>query len=289
MPYRYPLLVGLCLLILLIRAHAEPLLSDEAVTITEVDLQAALALLPETQRQATLAESDELLTFIGELYRNRRIEQEAARRALADEPAVARQLQEARLRVLYNALLRHNRDEQPLPDFTALARERYLANQADYREPERRKIAQLFIAADLEDREASRRRAETLLTELREGAEFAAVAQAHSEGAFAEDGGVIDEWLTLRPGNPVLVGVFELPEIGASSDVLETEAGYHIVQLIDIDPARVRPFEEVENAITERLRSAYRDQLDQQFFHSLYPSPEALINHERIEALTSGD
>lgn len=72
--------------------------------------------------------------------------------------------------------------------------------------------------------------AQRLLSELRSGASFEALAQQHSESSNAANGGFIP---ALRPGmtDPAFERVVFALEQGAISDVITTASGYHIVLL----------------------------------------------------------
>ena len=46
------------------------------------------------------------------------------------------------------------------------------------------------------------------------------------------------------------------------SDLVTTEYGYHIIQVEEKEPARVKPFDEVKDSIAEQLEEAGRERQD---------------------------
>ena len=102
--------------------------------------------------------------------------------------------------------------------------------------------------------EAARKHAEQLVKRLREGADFAELARAESDGATAAQGG---EWPWTPPGSYIVDAVdealFSLP-VGQVSDPIPGPEGYHIVLVEDRRDGGTRPFEEVQDEIRERIR-----------------------------------
>lgn len=68
-----------------------------------------------------------------------------------------------------------------------------------------------------------------LKTQLNGGGEFAALAQQHSDCPSGQQGGDLGEF-----GRGMMVGAFEDTafgmEVGVTSDVVETDFGYHLIQ-----------------------------------------------------------
>jgi parvulin-like peptidyl-prolyl isomerase len=79
------------------------------------------------------------------------------------------------------------------------------------------------------------------------------VAKAHSHGFSAADGGVND-WTTqgsLR-STALDATIFALP-VGALSQIVEDEDGFHIVRVIEREEHHHVPFNEVQAEIKQRL------------------------------------
>ncbi len=106
-----------------------------------------------------------------------------------------------------------------------------------------------------DEREAEiRTQAEALLQQLRDGADFAELAQAHSEDtATAEKGGDLGTFPQGQMVAPFDEAVFAL-DVGALSEPVRTTFGFHIIRLDDKIEAGTKSLEEVKEEIENTLR-----------------------------------
>ena len=105
------------------------------------------------------------------------------------------------------------------------------------------------------DKDAVRKRAEALLAQVRaKPASFAEVAKAQSQDTgSAVNGGDLDFFGRGAMVKPFEDAVFSLAK-GAISDLVETEFGFHIIQLTDIKAPPVRSFESMRPEIEAELK-----------------------------------
>lgn len=105
------------------------------------------------------------------------------------------------------------------------------------------------------DKDAVRKRAEELLAQVRaKPASFADVAKAQSQDASsAVNGGDLDFFGRGAMVKPFEDVVFSLSK-DAISDLVETEFGFHIIQLTDIKAPPVRSFESMRPEIEAELK-----------------------------------
>ncbi len=95
-------------------------------------------------------------------------------------------------------------------------------------------------------------RAEAIRAELLAGAAFAAMAQEKSEGPSAPTGGDLGTFGRGQMVAPFEEAAFSL-EPGAISEVVETQFGYHIIQVTEKIDAEVAPLEDVAISIEQYL------------------------------------
>ncbi len=92
--------------------------------------------------------------------------------------------------------------------------------------------------------------------ELLEGAEFSEVARRYSEDKFARNGGYIG--YVTEPSSALFdINVKKLAE-GEFSSPIALSNGYMIIKLESFIPRQVKPFEDVQDALLERMRIEYR-------------------------------
>ena len=133
----------------------------------------------------------------------------------------------------------------------------YDQNKAQYVEPEKRRVAHILVD-NSEDDDAAKAKAEDLLAQLQQGADFAALAESSSDDIVsAEMGGDLD-WIERDMMDPAFEdAAFALANKGDYSDVVQSEFGYHIIQLTDIQSEQVKAYDAVKADLrTELERTA---------------------------------
>jgi parvulin-like peptidyl-prolyl isomerase len=149
----------------------------------------------------------------------------------------------------------------------------YRAHQDEFSVPARARWEHLEVRFDkFPSKEDAYRELAQMGNEVLRGAPFAAVAQRRSQGIDAEKGGVND-WTnkeSLR-SNALDEAVFSLP-LNSMSRIIEDEDAFHIVRVIERQPAGMMPFVEAQVKIKEQIRkqrlqdqmTAYLDRLREQ-------------------------
>ncbi|MCH2277893.1 MAG: peptidyl-prolyl cis-trans isomerase [Vicinamibacterales bacterium] len=130
----------------------------------------------------------------------------------------------------------------------------YTDNQSQYSTPEQVRASHILFETEGEDEEQVRTRAEAVLADARAGADFATLAEAHSEDAgSASLGGDLDYFSRGRMVPEFESAAFSM-EPGAISDLVQTEYGFHIILATDKREASTRPLDEVREQIAEQLQ-----------------------------------
>jgi parvulin-like peptidyl-prolyl isomerase len=139
----------------------------------------------------------------------------------------------------------------------------YRAHPLEFTEPGRAQVRHILIAFRASDgppaREAARKKALTARKRILSGEDFGAVAKAMSDdpttaGKGGELGDVTRGTVVKEFGD----AAFTLP-IGQLSDPVETQYGFHIMEVESRKPQRLRPLEECEKEIRGVLATAYAD------------------------------
>ncbi|MBW2609131.1 MAG: SurA N-terminal domain-containing protein [Deltaproteobacteria bacterium] len=105
------------------------------------------------------------------------------------------------------------------------------------------------------------KKGEDILTRLRKGEDFGKLAREFSEGPGADEGGDLGRFETDQL-DPVLRKALKgIPEGGVSSPIIRGN-GIQIIKLVNREVYRVRPFEEVRDAINEIL---YKEEVEKRY------------------------
>lgn len=135
----------------------------------------------------------------------------------------------------------------------------YKENAATLGSKEERRASHILIKAGKDtpaaEREKAKARATELLEQVRKApATFADVAKKNSQDGSAAQGGDLNFFGRNDMVKPFEDAAFGLKK-GDISDVVETDFGYHIIQVTDIKPSRVPPFEEMRPSIEKDLKA----------------------------------
>ncbi|MGM0445986.1 MAG: peptidyl-prolyl cis-trans isomerase [Bacillota bacterium] len=150
------------------------------------------------------------------------------------------------------------------------AKSYYENNKEEFEQPKRVDISHILV----EDAET----AEELKTKIENGEDFATVAennsideQSASKGGrlgFIEKGQVIPEFEEAA---------FDL-KVGEISDVIQTQNGYHILTVNDVEEASQKSFEEVRDQIEETLTNQKSQEKYQEYVQNLRDEANVEIN-----------
>lgn len=183
------------------------------------------------------------------------LSQEAIKQRLDQEPEVQSQLRLRTKDVLARSLVQKYIAERV--DVTNEAiRKYYDGTKDDYKASEQITASHILVRTEGE--------AQTVLKEIKQGKDFAAIAKARSMDSSASEGGSLG---TFARGE--MIPAFEEAafglKVGEVSSPVHTEFGYHIIKVTNRIAAHTKPLEkvrdEVREAMIEKAVDAYIDEL----------------------------
>jgi len=141
----------------------------------------------------------------------------------------------------------------------------YTANIERFETPEQVKASHILIKPDMTDpnvdpNEAKAKalpKAQDLLKQIEEGADFATLAKANSDCLSKAIGGDLGYFGRGRWEAPFEKVAFEL-KVNEVSDVVKTQLGYHIIKVTDHKEASRKTFEQARDEIIKRLEQRKR-------------------------------
>jgi peptidyl-prolyl cis-trans isomerase D len=158
----------------------------------------------------------------------------------------------------------------------------YEENQASYQTPARYKVAHIYLNNALDKDGALTKNAQAKVGEIQKALKtqsFSSVAAKYSDDLLAKDGEM--PWLTAGlMDNNLLNTVTNLKKNQVASEPVMTNGGVEIIKLVDIDPSKLTPFDDVKNSIQTHLISEQAQQKFQQKAEQLadlsYQNPDSL-------------
>jgi peptidyl-prolyl cis-trans isomerase C len=139
----------------------------------------------------------------------------------------------------------------------------YKNNPDQFKQPEQVRASHILITvpegADAAVKAQAKTKAEQVLKDVKAGKDFAALAREHSQdpGSAVNGGdlGFFQQGQMVGPFNDV---AFSLKP-GATSGLVETQFGFHIIRVVAKQPARTVPLEEVRTRLEQYLQNQNRE------------------------------
>ena len=136
-------------------------------------------------------------------------------------------------------------------------------------QPEAMRASHILLKADTPETKAvAKTKADDLLTQIKGGADFAALAKQHSNDGSAPNGGDLGFFPRGQMVKAFEEAAFALKP-GEVSPIVETEFGYHIIKGAEHRDARTVPLAEVSDRIAQALRQQKQQALAQEYVQSL--------------------
>jgi len=140
----------------------------------------------------------------------------------------------------------------------------YQENAASFTEEAQRRISHILIEFNDGNDEAAKTQAQTVLTRIEQGEDFAVLAKEVSNDTFSGENGGDLEW--LEPG--VMEESFDeaalaLLNVGDISQLVKTSFGYHVLKLTDYKEEVVKALVDVQAELRSKLSN---DQAQEKFF-----------------------
>lgn len=142
-----------------------------------------------------------------------------------------------------------------VPDAQLLAA--YNRDQDRFRTPERANVRHILVSTQgvpADQTAAKKAKAEDLLKQLRAGGDFAELAKKNSDDpGSAVKGGDLG-WIVRQQTVPNFENASFTQKVKEIGNLVQTEFGYHIVEVMERETARLRPFDEVKGTLALELK-----------------------------------
>ena len=234
------------------KAAAKDAAKDAVATVNGVPVSSAqMEFLMQQQRSRGAPDNEQTRRMLRDELVNRLVVmQEAQRAGLAKTPEVQTQLDIARQEILVGAYLRDWVRKHPVSD--AEVEREYERAKAQSGDKEYR--ARHILVED----EAQ---AKALIADLKKGANFAELATKNSKDTGSKERGGDLDWNApanfVKPFSDAMVG---LQKGKFTTTPVQTQFGWHVIQLDDIREAKVPPYEEVKPQLAQRMQGQVVEQ-----------------------------
>jgi len=260
------------------------------VTVGQDEVEKLLQALPEAERAAIKADRVSLDGWLRQRLLSEALLRDARAKGWADRPEVKAKVDAAMREVaarIVTASYLESVSQVPagFPSETEV-QAAYEQGKANFNLPAAYRVAQIYLAAPERDAAAVakvRDEAGKLARQARAG-DFAAVARANSQDKLsAERGGEVDT-LPLARILPELRDTVAKLKVGEVSEPVQAQAGFHVVKLLDVQPARTATLDEMKPQLRAALRQQRQQQLVQAYLAQLAPATQLSIDAAALDA-----
>mgnify|MGYP001820530167 FL=1 len=138
----------------------------------------------------------------------------------------------------------------------------YDRNPQLFQQPEQVKASHILIKvqsnAPDEQKAEARKKIETVQQKVQKGEDFATLAKTYSEGPSGPRGGDLGYFRRGQMVKPFEEAAFSLKP-NETSDIVETQFGYHLIKVDDKKPATKMAYAEVKDRLSEHLKKQKTD------------------------------
>lgn len=260
------------------------------VTVGQDEIEKLLQALPEAERAAVMADRAALDGWLRQRLLSEAVLRDARAKGWADRPDVKAKVdaatREIAARVVSTSYLESvSQVPEGFPS-DAEVKAAYEQGKTGYNLPAAYRVAQIFVATpDTGAASVARAREEAnrLARQARSG-DFAAVARTSSQDRrSAERGGEVDT-LPLARMLPELRDTIARLKPAQVSEPVQSEAGFHVVKLLDVTPARTATLDEMKPQLQAALRQQRQQQLVQAYLAQVAPATTLSIDAAALDA-----
>ncbi len=163
-------------------------------------------------------------------------------------------------------------------------KKQYEAQKSHFVTNEQRLASHVLVKVDknanADAQKAALEKAKDIEQQAKSGKDFAALAKANSDdpGSKAQGGDL--GWLEKGVTDPAFESALFAMKKGDISDPVKSDEGYHIIQLRDVKPEKVKPFEEVKAELASKYLEGEREReysdLSGRLTDAIYQDPTSL-------------
>lgn len=261
---------------------------NEAVQVDEEELRLITkTVLQSGQLQKDGLNSQNVENIAKNFILYKALAAEAQKLGLDQTPEVQKQLEMDKDRLLGGVYLNSYLNSLDLPDFNNIALENYKLNKAKFMRPERVKAQHILIHFD-GDVDKSKLLAQEVRTKVIKAEQgFADLAREYSNDSSAKsNGGSLGFFDKNQMVPEFSKAAFSLKE-GDVSEPVKTQFGWHIIQVLEKQPAKLMEFSEVKGNLIRDAEHSFKQNARGKKLNETVYTPGLKVNEELIKKITN--
>lgn len=270
----------------------ENIIEDQGVGLSREELEALVNFWPPDMKSAAANNLGDRLELLNIALANKKIEKQVESLKPESDPEAYWRLVFTIRNMRRQFVVSHYLETIAMPDMSDLAEERYHSEKEKYAlvaETRNSSHILLLCPPGACDRKERRPEAESILAELQAGANFEKLAGEYSEDPGTKDkGGKFDRWMIFGDASVASSyseGLFAIDNVGGHTDIIESQFGFHIIQLDGVRPQYYKPYSEVKDAVIADLEREFKELSAKEFDTRYRITDDAFINGPEMEAI----
>lgn len=268
----------------------KPVATLGSVTVGQAEITRLLQGMSDAERVAIRSNRAGIENWLRQRLTSEALLKEAKAKGFADRPEVKARVEAAvrdvTARLVTTSYLESITQVPPSYPSDAEVKAAYEQGKANFNLPATYRVAQIYLAANNGDTAAVnkvRDDAKKLSKDARQG-DFAALAKSRSQDPrSAERGGEVG-MLPLDQMLPEVRDAISKLKVGQVSEPVQSATGFHIVKLLESQPARTATLEEIKPRLQAALREQRQQQLIQEHLAKLAPAGSLNIDSVALDA-----
>lgn len=243
----------------LVSATGAKIASQGQATIFEIDVDAHMRITPPQDRAAFINSPKRIQQMLSHMLLRRNLAAEARENGLDRDPVTLREFELAIEGILMRRRLDQIRETLEIPDLEPVARERYLADKEKFRRPETVTIVHVLLDTKKRNADEAVKQLNTWRADVAAGrSTLEEIAKLNSDDpGVGSNSGVYADATVDSFVPEFAAAVAGLKNVGDLSEPVQTEFGYHLIQLKSRKPSHVPPYDELKTQLVAQAREKF--------------------------------
>jgi parvulin-like peptidyl-prolyl isomerase len=261
------------------------LASNARTKVTYQDFLAEIARIPERDQMEFLMNRLRLATVVENILVNKTLAYEGRQNKLHLKPNIQAEIENQTDKILARYRGQEIQAQAKVPDLTPLAVETYKANPQQFEIPEYYDSWHVLVSLRGRTKEDAQKRAAVIREMVVKGIPQDDLAREYSDDPGVRNNRGRLKGFPLAHFDPAYANALKALKIGEISQPVETQHGFHIIQLMAFTPKRTMPFEEVKDRLIAVAKEKYVDSAWATHIESIRGAKDVTVNVEAMDKI----
>ncbi|WP_419737579.1 peptidylprolyl isomerase [Pseudomonas sp. COR18] len=239
--------------------------------VSPQELKALFAALPQASREQLRSNRGALESWLRTRLAEKAVLEQADAQGWRQRPEIEQQTRAATEQIVFrNYMASVSQVPADYPSDEEL-QQVYDSGKSQWQTPALYRVSQIFLAvSDQQSLESVRRQAVDLSRKAQAApGEFAALATQYSQDRETASRGGDTGLQPLEQLMPQVRGALSRLKVGQVADPVQSPAGFHIVRLTELQPARTATLDELRDRLREALRAQRQQQIAKAYLEGM--------------------